>query len=88
MLSACHRDQEAKGPFEKAGAGVDHAADKTGAALTTAATATGNALDKAGQATGKAFERVGQKLDGQSAAPAGSSPAQPQPTVPAQKNQD
>lgn len=76
MLSACHHDQEAKGPFERAGAGLDRASDKTQQGVTTAATATGNALDRAGKATGKAFERAGQKLDGSDA------PAQPADSAP------
>jgi len=76
ILSGCHRDQDAKGPFEKAGAGLDRATDKTGRALTTAATRTGDAVEKAGQATGRALERVGHKLDGSaSTAPAASSTA-------------
>jgi hypothetical protein len=29
LVSACHRDQDARGPGERAGAAVDRAADKT-----------------------------------------------------------
>jgi hypothetical protein len=29
LVSACHRDQDARGPGERAGAAVDHAAEKT-----------------------------------------------------------
>jgi hypothetical protein len=29
LLSACHRDQDARGPAQRAGAAVDHAAEKT-----------------------------------------------------------
>ncbi|MEO9234190.1 MAG: hypothetical protein ABI421_12710 [Polyangiaceae bacterium] len=29
LTSACHHDQDARGPAEKAGAAVDHAAEKT-----------------------------------------------------------
>lgn len=66
LVSACHHDRDAQGPFERAGAGVDHAADKTGHALDKAADKTGHALHKAGEATGRAFKKVGNKLDGTS----------------------
>jgi hypothetical protein len=79
FASACHHDQEAKGPFERAGAGLDRASDKTGQALSTAATTTGAAVQKAGEATGKALGKAGDKLDGKS------SPSGPQPTVPSEK---
>ncbi len=64
LLTACHHDAPARGPFERAGAGVDRAADKTGHALSGAAKKTGEAVEKAGHATGKAFVKVGDKLSG------------------------
>ena len=64
LAAACHRDREAKGPMERAGQGVDTAAEKTGTALEGAAEKTGDALNRAGHATGRAFERAGNKLQG------------------------
>ena len=77
LAVACHRDEEAKGPFERAGAGLDRAADKTGHALSNAATTTGTAVQKAGQATGKAFVKVGDKLSGKGAGSPEARPATP-----------
>lgn len=67
ILAACHRDRDAAGPMERAGQGVDNAADKTGTALKGAAHKTGDALDTAGRATGNAFKKVGNKLSGDNA---------------------
>lgn len=60
--AACHREQGASGPMERAGKGVDNAADKTGTALKGAAHKTGEALDSAGRATGRAFDKLGTRL--------------------------
>jgi hypothetical protein len=73
LVCACHRDQGAEGPFERAGASLDRASVKTGQALSGAATATGTAVQKAGRATGKALEKVGDKQGSKS--PSSSSPA-------------
>ena len=67
LACACHRDRDAAGPMERAGKGVDTAAEKTGTALEGAAEKTGDALNRAGQATGRAFERAGKKLQGKGA---------------------
>jgi hypothetical protein len=75
LSGACHRSEPAQRPFERAGHGLDTAADKTGRALTTAAQKTGKAVTKAGSATGKAFSKVGTKLQGKGAAAAPASPA-------------
>ena len=64
LASACHQNQETKGPFERAGKHVDSAAEKTGSALSTAAQKTGNAVATAGRATGKALGKAGDKLRG------------------------
>lgn len=72
LAGACQRGEPAQGPFERAGRGLDTAADKTGHALSTAAQKTGQAVTTAGHATGKALGRAGAKLQGKSAAPAGS----------------
>ena len=72
LASACHRSQPAQGPFERAGQGLDTAADKTGHALGIAAQKTGAAVSTAGHATGKAFGKAGDKLQGKDAAPASS----------------
>jgi hypothetical protein len=82
LVCACHHDQGAEGPFERAGASLDRASVKTGQALSGAATATGTAVQKAGHATGKAFEKVGDKLDGKS--PSSSSP----PVAPSTKKSE
>lgn len=76
LAFACHKTPEARGPFERAGTGLDRATDKTGQALSGAASTTGTAVQKAGQATGKAFEKVGAKLSGKpgSSREAGSHP--------------
>lgn len=74
LFAACHHDHGAAGPMERAGKGVDTAAEKTGTALEGAAEKTGEALTTAGHATGRAFERAGDKLQGKSStsSPAGS----------------
>jgi len=64
LAVACHRSQPAQGPFERAGKGLDNAAEKTGDALKTAAEKTGEAAKKATHATGKAVRKVGQKIEG------------------------
>ena len=85
LVCACHHDRPAEGPFERAGQGLDTAADKTGTALKGAALKTGDALDSAGKATGRAFERAGDKLQGKGqTAPAPSTPA-PGAKPPAEK---
>ncbi len=75
LASACHRSQPAQGPFERAGQGLDTAADKTGHALTTAAQKTGEGVSTAARATGKAFGKVGDKLQGKDSAPKQPAPA-------------
>ena len=85
LAAACHRDRDAAGPFERAGKGLDNAAQKTGTALEGAAQKTGTALEGAGQATGKAFQRAGDKLQGKSATPASSAAPAPSAAPPAQK---
>ena len=70
LASACHQNQQANGPFERAGKHLDTAADKTGTALKTAAEKTGEAVETAGHATGKALGKVGEKLQGKSPPPA------------------
>ncbi len=77
LITACHHDRDAAGPMERAGKGVDSAADKTGTALQGAAEKTGDALTRATRATGRAFERAGSKLQGKGSEPA---PASPKPT--------
>jgi hypothetical protein len=64
LLVACHRDRDAAGPGQRAGQGLDNAAQKTGSALHKAAVKTDEAAHKAVHATGEAFERAGQKLKG------------------------
>ncbi|HEX4476996.1 MAG TPA: hypothetical protein VH142_18025 [Polyangiaceae bacterium] len=64
LLGGCHRDQDAKGPFEKAGEGLDTAAEKTGTAVKGAAKATAEGATTAVHATGHAFKKVGDKLSG------------------------
>ena len=96
VATACHHDKPAEGPFERAGQGLDTAADKTGTAVKGAAEKTGtavkgaaektgDALGRAGKATGRAFEHAGQKLTSKgpsdSAAPADT--ASPRETKPA-----
>jgi hypothetical protein len=44
LVTACHHNREAGGPLERAGRGVDHAAEKTGEALGRAGAATGKAV--------------------------------------------
>jgi hypothetical protein len=51
LATACHHDREAGGPLERAGRGVDHAAQKTG-----------EALGRAGDATTKAFKGAATDL--------------------------
>ncbi|MES1178099.1 MAG: hypothetical protein ABUL62_27495 [Myxococcales bacterium] len=51
LVTACHHDREAGGPLERAGRGVDHAAQKTG-----------QALGRAGDATTKAFKGAATDL--------------------------
>jgi hypothetical protein len=70
LVNACHRDQQAQGPFERAGKHLDSAAQKTGGALKTAAEKTGEAAETAGRATGKALGKVGDKLQGKASPPA------------------
>jgi hypothetical protein len=70
LANACHQNQQAQGPFERAGKHLDTAAEKTGSALKTAADKTGQAVETAGHATGKAFGKVGDKLQGKSPSPA------------------
>jgi hypothetical protein len=74
LLAACHRDRDAEGPMQRAGRGVDKAAEKTGDALHTAAEKTDKAAHKAVTATGEAFEKAGQKLKGAPKATPSSSP--------------
>ncbi|MET0794093.1 MAG: hypothetical protein ABW061_21405 [Polyangiaceae bacterium] len=50
--TACHNDREAGGPLERAGRGVDKAAQKTGQALGRAGDATTKALKGAGSELG------------------------------------
>jgi hypothetical protein len=85
VVTACHHDRDAAGPMERAGRGVDKAAEKTGTALEGAAVKTGDALDKAGHATGRAFERAGQKLQGEPSGDAqrATTPAPPSTAKPA-----
>jgi len=64
VLVACHRHRDAAGPGERAGQGIDNAAQKTGSALHKAAVKTDEAAHKAVHATGEAFEKAGQKLKG------------------------
>ena len=85
LAAACHRDREAAGPMERAGKGVDRAAQKTGTALQGAAEKTGDALNRAGRATGRAFERAGKKLQGKSAPADGRSDAPARTTAPREK---
>ena len=70
LANACHRDQQAQGPFERAGKHLDSAAQKTGGALKTAAEKTGEAAQMAGHATGRALGRAGDKLQGKTPQPA------------------
>ena len=72
LASACHQNQQAEGPFERAGKHLDTAAEKTGGALKTAAEKTGEAAQSAGRATGKAFVKVGDKRQAKAPAPASS----------------
>ena len=51
LATACHNDRQAGGPLERAGRGVDTAAQKTG-----------QALERAGDATSKAFKGAGSDL--------------------------
>lgn len=70
--SACQRGEPAQGPFERAGRGLDTAADKTGHALAIAAQKTGQAVTTAGHAAGNGLNKAGAKLQGKAAAPASS----------------
>lgn len=78
LLAGCHKNKDAEGPVERAGASVDDAAQKTGAALHKAAVKTDEAAHKAVTATGNAFEKAGQKLKGTPSAtqPADATPAE------------
>jgi hypothetical protein len=78
-VAACHRNQDAEGPVERAGKHVDRAADKTGRALEKAADKTGEATKKAVHATGEAFEKAGKKLKGDDAPATQQRPAEPPP---------
>jgi len=71
--------------MERAGKGVDRAAQKTGTALQGAAEKTGDALNRAGRATGRAFERAGKKMQGKSAPADGRSDAPARTTAPREK---
>ena len=77
LASACHKEHPAEGPFERAGRGVDTAAQKTG-----------EALERAGQATGKAFKGAGTDLgvrgspDRKSDSKVTSEPSKPAPESP------
>ena len=51
LVTACHHDRDAGGPLERAGRGVDNAAQKTG-----------EALGRAGDATTKAFKGAATDL--------------------------
>jgi hypothetical protein len=62
LATACHQNQQAEGPLERAGKHLDNAAEKTASALKLAAEKTGEAAGKAGCATGTAFGKVGDKL--------------------------
>ncbi|HTM46812.1 MAG TPA: hypothetical protein VL137_17775 [Polyangiaceae bacterium] len=66
IVTGCHRSQDAEGPMERAGKGVDKAAQKTGQAVSKAASKTGTAIKKAAHATGNVFVKAGQKLKGES----------------------
>ena len=77
LLGACHDGKTAAGPGERAGRGIDRAAEKTGDALHKAAVKTDEAAHKAVQATGAAFEKAGQKLKGSPGAT--QTPAPPKP---------
>ncbi len=71
LLFACRRNHPAEGPMQRAGAGVDNAAQATGHALSGAARKTGAALNKAGHATGHAAQKTGQKLGVRGSDPGG-----------------
>ncbi len=77
LLVACHHDKDAAGPAERAGRGIDRAADKTGAAFHRAAVKTDEAAHRAVRATGEAFEKAGKKL--KSAPRATQKAAEPKP---------
>ena len=62
LLAGCHRNKDAEGPIERAGKGIDRAADKTGDALHKAAVKTDEAAHRAVHATGETFEKAGKKL--------------------------
>jgi hypothetical protein len=79
LASACHRNQQAEGPLERAGKHLDNAGEKTGKALKGAAEKTGEGVEKAAHATGSAFEKAGDKLQGKSPGSGGGQP-QPPPT--------
>ncbi len=64
LVSGCHKDKEAAGPMERAGKGVDTAADKTVDGVKKGAEKTKEGVGKAADATGKAFDNVGKKLKG------------------------
>ncbi|RYZ10318.1 MAG: hypothetical protein EOO73_01725 [Myxococcales bacterium] len=78
LVAGCHKNKDAEGPVERAGASVDDAAQKTGAALHKAAVKTDEAAHRAVTATGNAFEKAGQKLKGSPSAtqPADSAPSE------------
>ena len=77
VATACHNDRQAGGPLERAGRGVDTAAQKTG-----------EALERAGSATGKAFKGAGSDLgvrgtpDKKTSAKPPSEPSKPGPEEP------
>jgi hypothetical protein len=80
LLAGCHKHKDPEGPVQRAGKGIDNAAEKTGDALHRAAVKTDAAAQKAVHATGEAFERAGQKLKG---TPRATQPAsEPKKTAP------
>ena len=79
LVVACHRNQQAEGPVERAGKQLDRAADKTGQALEKAADKTGAAAKKAAHATGEALEKAGRKLKGDEPAATQQRPNEPTP---------
>lgn len=64
LCIGCHKNKDAEGPMERAGASVDNAAEKTGAALHKAAVKTDEVAHEAVTTTGNALEKAGQKLKG------------------------
>jgi hypothetical protein len=75
LTGACHRNQQAEGPLERAGKHLDNAGEKTGRALKGAAEKTGEGVEKAAHATGNALEKAGDKLRGKGPDSSGAQPA-------------